>query len=153
MDFWCRQGQILNGAQFLGVAGDAAQGMPWYNQTQEEDGLLLKETIIKLYKKCISLRCALPSHAQSPLLWCQKEMLVPFFITALLRQSECLFSWKLTYPLSVLIFVRIILERFYLITSQLRTTFTLGYKAANYSVSGLQCAMRAVQFVGVSENF
>lgn len=33
------------------MAGDAAQGMPWYNQTGEEDGLLLKETIIKFYQK------------------------------------------------------------------------------------------------------
>lgn len=83
----------------------------------------------------------------------KKKCLFSFFITVLLCQSKCLFSWKLIYPLSVLIFVRIILERFYLITSQMRTTFTLCYKAANYSVSGLQCAMPAVQFVGVSENF
>lgn len=35
------------------MAGDAAQGMPWYNQTGEEDGLLLKETIIKFYQKYV----------------------------------------------------------------------------------------------------
>lgn len=44
VDFRCRRRQIS-------VAGDAAQGMPWYNQTGEEDGLLLKETIIKFYQK------------------------------------------------------------------------------------------------------
>jgi len=51
VDFRCRRRQIFNGAQLLSVAGDAAQGMPWYNQTGEEDGLLLKETIIKFYQK------------------------------------------------------------------------------------------------------
>lgn len=131
-----KQGQSFNLAQFLSLVGHAAQGMQWYEQ-RGKDGLLLKEMIIKLYQKiCILQVCFTFSYCDLLFLLPKRNDFSILF-TVLPCWAKSLFPWKLIYPLSILIFVRVILEMFYFIISQLRTIVTLCYKAPNYSVSDL----------------
>lgn len=148
-----KRGQSCNLAGLRSLAGRELQGCSAMDRKAKIDGLLLKQMIIKLYPKiCIPQVCF-------TFLYCDLSSLLPkkkgfsFFFTVLPCQAKSLFSWKLIDRLLTLIFVRAILEMFYFIISQLRTVVTLCYKVANYSVSDLQCAVPAVQFVRVSENF
>lgn len=83
----------------------------------------------------------------------KKKLFFHFFPPVLPYQANSPFSWKLIYPLFILIFVRVILGMFYFIISQLRTVVTLGYKAANYSVSDFtvcHACSAACQFLRIS---